>query len=254
MVALVAAGTVGTCLSVWRAGPPVVTSVVSAPRDVGFPISPVDCRAAPNDNDPHMTVLAYPSYGGRRAAVDRAWWAPGSKTEVNVSGDLHDQIFHEVLPQELYVDVGANVGQMAMPGLVANKTTYAFDPLAYDVTKLCAGVKENLKRAWATEENAAKVHIFHALVGNESRANVSISRPEAAFGKFEQASVFPQTIGVVRKPKLETEYVPMVTLDAMVPADMPVGLVKIDVQGFELPVVQGAGTVLAAPGVHLFVS
>jgi FkbM family methyltransferase len=113
------------------------------------------------------------------------------------------------------------------------------DPLLYDVTKICTSLKENLKRGWATQEGASKLHIFHALVGNESQSNVSISRPHESFGKFEQASLFPNTIGVARKPKLVTEHVPMVTLDEMVPPDLPIGLVKIDVQGFELPVVQG---------------
>lgn len=47
-------------------------------------------------------------------------------------------------------------------------------------------------------------------------------------------------LGVVRKPKtLVEEVVPMLKLDDMVPTNLPVGLVKIDVQGFEWPVVQG---------------
>ena len=46
--------------------------------------------------------------------------------------------------------------------------------------------------------------------------------------------------GVSRKPQtLVEEVVPMVRLDDIVPKNVPVGLVKIDVQGFEFPVVQG---------------
>ena len=84
------------------------------------------------------------------------------------------------------------------------------------------------------------LHLFRSLVGNESKANVSILRPDASFGKFEQASLFANTIGVARKPQtLVQEFVPMTTLDSIVSPDVAVGLVKIDVQGFEWPVVQG---------------
>lgn len=62
----------------------------------------------------------------------------------------------------------------------------------------------------------------------------------STFGKFEQASLFPGTIGVARKPKtIVKEFVPIVRLDEVIPSDLPIGLVKIGVQGFEWPVVQG---------------
>ena len=204
----------------------------------GSKLQPVDCSKIPADNDPHFTVYNFPQID-KQAIIDYPWWNGGKEKNTTRTEEIYDQVFKEVLPNELYIDVGANIGQMTLPGIIASKLTYAFDPLLYDVTKICSGLKENLVRGLATQEGASKLHLFHALVGNESQSNVSISRPEESFGKFEQASLFSNTIGVAKKPKLVTEHVPMVTLDEMVPPDMPIGLVKIDVQGFELQVVQG---------------
>jgi len=213
-------------------------SAKHAQEQHGSKLQPVDCSKIPADNDPHFTLVTFPQVD-KQVVIDYPWWSGGKDKNLTKTDEMYAQVFEEVLPNELYIDVGANIGQMTLPGIVASKLTYAFDPLLYDVTKICSGLKETLVRGLATQEGASKLHLFRALVGNESQSNVSISRPEEAFGKFEQASLFSNTIGVARKPKLVTEHVPMVTLDEMVPPDMPIGLVKIDVQGFELQVVQG---------------
>jgi len=213
-------------------------SAKHAQEQHGSKLQPVDCSKIPADNDPHFTLVTFPQVD-KQVVIDYPWWSGGKDKNLTKTDEMYAQVFEEVLPNELYIDVGANIGQMTLPGIVASKLTYAFDPLLYDVTKICSGLKETLVRGLATQEGASKLHLFRALVGNESQSNVSISRPDEAFGKFEQASLFSNTIGVARKPKLVTEHVPMVTLDEMVPPDMPIGLVKIDVQGFELQVVQG---------------
>lgn len=172
--------------------------------------------------------------------MDFAPWSPG-KDQEKIFDESNGGLYHQILeidPNEIFIDVGANIGQMAMVGLVSGVTTLAFDPLEYDMMKICSGVNETMKRGHTqTTEN---LHLFRALVGNESQTNVSITRPDDAFGKFEQASLFANTIGVARKPKSYVkEYVPMITLDEVIPPHLPIGLVKIDVQGFEWPVVQG---------------
>ena len=129
---------------------------------------------------------------------------------------------------------------MTLTGLISNITTFAFDPLEYDMIKICTGVKETISRGFMPPSNRNNLHLFRALVGNESKANVTISRPDDSFGKFEQASLFPGTIGVAKKPKkLVEEVVPMLALDDVLPDNRPIGLIKIDVQGFEWPVIQG---------------
>ncbi len=201
-------------------------------------IKPIDCGTVPIDTEPHFAVYEFPDFN-RSAVVDFPPWAPGNRGSHAIIGGLFDQIL-SVEPNEVFIDVGANIGQMALAGLVGGKTTFAFDPLEYDIKKICAGMKETLGRGWTTQEAINQLHLYRALVGNESQTNVSISRPDDSFGKFEQASLFPGTIGVARKPKsMVKEFVPMVRLDEVIPSDVPIGLVKIDVQGFEWPVVQG---------------
>eukprot|EP00984_Skeletonema_dohrnii_P020448 scaffold9977_cov72-Skeletonema_dohrnii-CCMP3373.AAC.1 len=202
-------------------------------------LDPIDCSNIPIDTEPHYSIAEFTLYN-KTAVIDYAPWSSGKdgkKVFDENNGGLYHQIL-DVYQDEIFIDVGANIGQMAMVGLVSEVTTFAFDPLEYDIMKICSGVKETLKRGHAqTIEN---LYLFRALVGNESQSNVSITRPDDAFGKFEQASLFSNTIGVARKPKSYVkEYVPMIKLDEVIPPNLPIGLVKIDVQGFEWPVVQG---------------
>jgi len=202
-------------------------------------LEPIDCSNIPIDTEPHYSIAEFTLYN-KTAVVDYAPWSPG-KDGKQVFDENNGGLYHQILDvdqDEIFIDVGANIGQMAMVGLVSEVTTFAFDPLEYDIMKICSGVKETVKRGHTqTIEN---LYLFRALVGNESQSNVSITRPDDAFGKFEQASLFSNTIGVARKPKSYVkEYVPMIKLDEVIPPNLPIGLVKIDVQGFEWPVVQG---------------
>ena len=198
----------------------------------------IDCDAIQFDPKPNFAISDFPQ--NKSAVVD---YAPWSAVSPNTHKVHNENLFHQILSiptDELFIDVGANIGQMTLAGLAAGKITYAFDPLEYDITKICTGVKESIARGYVLPSQLKKMHLFRSLVGNESKANVSISRPDDSFGKFEQASLFANTIGVARKPQtLVQEFVPMTTLDSIVSPDVAVGLVKIDVQGFEWPVVQG---------------
>lgn len=215
------------------------------------------------DKEPHYTIQQYPNVS-KSAVIDHAPWS--SHQEVIIKHALLDQQILNIQSDSLFIDVGANIGQMTLTGLIRNIHTMAFDPLEYDITKICSGVKETMERGLISPTSMEKLHLYRAVVGNESRGNVSITRPDDGFGKFEQASLFKDTIGeflymdvyyalihsvqltknpiilagVARKPQtLVEEVVPMVKLDDIVPTNLPVGLVKIDVQGFEWPVVQG---------------
>ena len=202
-------------------------------------LEPIRCNNIPTDTEPHYTIEEFPVYN-KTAVVDYPPWAPGKDTK-HIFDENNGGLYHQILaiePGEIFIDVGANIGQMAIVGLVSGVTTFAFDPLEYDMMKICSGVNETVTRRHT--ETTENLHLFRALVGNESQTNVSITRPGDDFGKFEQASLFANTIGVARKPKSYVkEYVPMITLDEVIPPHLPIGLVKIDVQGFEWPVVQG---------------
>lgn len=206
-------------------------------------LKPVSCNNVPMDSDPHYSVAEFPLYN-KSAVVNYAPWSRWKERVIfdgeSSGGGLYHQIL-DISPNEIFIDVGANIGQMTLVGLISGVATFAFDPLEYDIMKICSGVNETVRRGYATQKlSIENLHLFRALVGNESRSNVSITRPDDAFGKFEQASLFENTIGVARKPKSYVkEYVPMIRLDEVIPPNLPIGLVKIDVQGFEWPVVQG---------------
>ena len=205
----------------------------------------VRCESVPIDTEPHFLLTTFPQ--NKKAIVDYPVWHPfvkkGAKTHMTAG-----KLFHQILnvdSNEAFIDVGANIGQMTLGALVGNKITYAFDPLEYDMKKICTGIQESLDRGLITQEAVDRLHLYRTLVGNESLTNTSISRPDESFGKFEQASLSAKTMNASQKvPKIVQEYVSMVTLDEVIPSDVPIGLVKIDVQGFEWPVVQGMKGIL----------
>ncbi len=209
-------------------------------------LKPVSCNNIPMDSEPHYSVAEFPLYN-KSAVVNYAPWSAWKEKKIFDGGGSNNNgglLYHQILdisPNEIFIDVGANIGQMTLVGLISGVATFAFDPLEYDIVKICSGVNETVRRGYATQKlSSENLHLFRALVGNESQSNVSITRPDDAFGKFEQASLFQNTIGVARKPKSYVkEYVPMIRLDEVIPPNLPIGLVKIDVQGFEWPVVQG---------------
>jgi FkbM family methyltransferase len=221
------------------------------------PIKPVNCTAVPSDTDPHMILHTYTDHLSSSsnvlvAAVDAPWWMTKERQSsklISSSDDmLSELIFTKIRSDEIYIDVGANIGQTSMPALVSNNmlATYAFDPLGFDITKLCEGTKMNVQLDYTTSEHVQKnFFIFQSLVGNITVPEFNISRPDESFGRFEQSSIYGNTVGVVRKPTLVTETVPMVRLDDIIPTHLPIGLVKIDVQGNELPVVQGMHELLS---------
>ena len=159
-----------------------------------FIIDPVDCKSVSIDADPRYTIQQYPSRS-MSAVIDHAPWSAHRDTVVKDA--LLDQQILNMDRDDLFIDVGANIGQMLITGLISNISTIAFDPLIYDITKICTGVKETVARGFMPHGNTDRLHLFRAVVGNESKANVTISRPDDSFGKFEQASLFKDTSGVL---------------------------------------------------------
>ncbi len=196
----------------------------------------VDCATVPMDTEPYFGVTKFPQ--NKMAIVDNPVWK--KRPTWNYSRRTIMHLIQDVQPDEAFIDVGANIGQMTLGALAGGKIIYAFDPLAYDITKICSGIQESLNRGYFAQTEADRLQLYRVLVGNESLTNASVTRPDDAFGKFDQASVLENTMTVQKKPNSYVkEYVPMVTLDEIIPANLRVGLVKIDVQGFEWPVVQG---------------
>jgi FkbM family methyltransferase len=212
----------------------------------------VDCTTIPQDDAPNDQEVHLVDYNDTKVMLDVAWWQRNKDPQLQISqkeDHLMDLIFQETLLEELLIDVGSNVGKYSMLGLVTGRETYAFDPLEFNAIKQCHAIQKNILQGFASQENAKhKYHYFRAAVGDEDKDEIDISRPEDKFGKFDQASMLGNTIGVVTKPKLVIEKVPMLTLDTIIPDEgdsKPIGLVKIDVQGVELLVVKGMTKILS---------
>jgi len=147
-------------------------------------------------------------------------------------------------PGAAFLDVGANVGFMTFFAPATDRPVYAFDPVSYGVSKLCEGVLVNLAARTLRWDQGALVHIFHAAVGPESRKGVEITRPADKVGFFDQASLSAGAV-LTSKDRTTTERVDMLRLDDVIPKDVPVGVVKIDVQGHEEGVLRSMAQILA---------
>eukprot|EP00984_Skeletonema_dohrnii_P006258 scaffold2246_cov72-Skeletonema_dohrnii-CCMP3373.AAC.2 len=118
-------------------------------------LEPIDCSNIPIDTEPHYSIAEFALYN-KTAVVDYPPWSAG-KDGKKVFDENNGGLYHQILDvdqDEIFIDVGANIGQMAMVGLVSEVTTFVFDPLEYDIMKICSGVKETVKRGHAqTIEN-----------------------------------------------------------------------------------------------------
>jgi len=192
---------------------------------------------------------------GPKYMVSYSWWdlrgSPHQKTYeqmrtggANDSVELVQKLILASPPGAAFLDVGANVGFMTFFAPATGRPVYAFDPISYDVSKLCEGVLVNLAARTLDVPQSALVSIFHAAVGPAPRKGIEITRPADRVGFFDQASLSPRAVLVAQDQKT-TERVDMLTLDHVVPEDAPVGVVKIDVQGHEEGVLVGMAGILA---------
>lgn len=134
------------------------------------------------------------------------------------------------------VDVGANVGEYvaAVLKLVSPISVIAIEPLPpchKQLASVLAGNKKNLLVKAAAGELNGEVEMYST---GDSKMS-SILLPHAGIA----ANYQPGDCATVQKLK-----VPLVRIDDVVPANTPVGLLKLDVQGFELSALRGAESTL----------
>jgi len=155
----------------------------------------------------------------------------------------HAAVLRRLRPSFI-VDVGANAGQFS---LLARETCptapiVAFEPLT--------GAAARYRRLFAGD---AQTRLEQVAIGAApGQATLHVSRRD------DSSSLLPigplQTATFAGTDEAGTEAVAVAPLSAYLsPADIPAGaLLKIDVQGYELPVIEGCGALLGSFG-HVYV-
>lgn len=151
------------------------------------------------------------------------------------------QIFRRFCtPQTVLVDVGANFGYFTILGanLIGNTgdgRVFAFEPNP----KLAALVRRNIEINWSM----APINFIEAAVADFA-GEVSLHIP-AGHGANASLSA-PEEMDCIKQT------VPVTSLDAALPTDLQVDLMKIDVEGHEAGVLRGAkGVIARSPNLHL---
>jgi FkbM family methyltransferase len=144
--------------------------------------------------------------------------------------------FRDSPPDALMVDVGSNVGLASMPVAAMGRKVIAFEPVPSNQRAFMLSVCVN--------GFADRVTLVRAAVGGASgTADIYVPRGRAdntAIGKGASTANVGGSADALR--------VPVVTLDTFLrPEDIKrIWLIKIDVQGYELRVLEGARAVLGA--------
>jgi len=140
------------------------------------------------------------------------------------------------------IDVGANVGIMTL--IFAKQVNEFGRVFSYEPNPLPMGLlKKSLVANWVHNRVVLKPFAVGSEPGHldlrfsrESLGGATLSKPDTA-GTFEQTASYVASEEVVR--------VEVHTLDADFPVDLPIRLLKIDVEGFEHNVLAGASRLLS---------
>lgn len=158
----------------------------------------------------------------------------------NIYNGLHEFedmgfLLHFLRPADLFVDVGANAGSFTiLASSVIGARTVAFEPIPSTFERL--------------EENV-RLNDIDALV-------TCVNGGVAASGGRITFTTGDDAMNHVAAPGAETDTgmsVEVTTLDTALHGEDP-ALIKIDVEGFELPVLEGATRTLERPGLRAVIA
>jgi FkbM family methyltransferase len=213
------------------------TTSSSMPYNISF--DSIDCATYPGSKTPFLQLV---SYNSNASKLQGSTYYVSKVSQKIMSLEPQAMMKYVInatttAPGELFVDIGGNIGMYTLSALTLGIPILSVEPIAYNLERLSEGYRKNMETV--NPPDAAQFTLLKAAVANEAKAEMNISHPTAAFGKQDQSSLFANTIGVVRKPVLEIETVPLLRLDQVIPANVPIGFVKIDVQGAEYWVLEG---------------
>ena len=172
-------------------------------------------------------------------------WVPGTRVIVrpgetgmtqNVYCGLQDfedmaYVLHVMTPQDLFVDVGANVGSYTLLACAGKGACgFCFEPVPSTYRRLL----DNL--------------VLNNLTSRVRALNIGLASEdgELAFSALENCMNHVIMNGARHT---ESVTVPVKTLDSVLRGESP-SLMKIDVEGFETSVLDGAQETLANPSLH----
>ena len=137
-------------------------------------------------------------------------------------------VLHALRPDDLLVDIGANVGSYTLLGGAAGAQVLAVEPIPATF-------------AWLTRNIAV-----NGLNGRVLALNLGLGCDEGRLRFTRGLDTVNHVLGAGESADAMIE-VPVSPLDAVLAGRSPT-LIKIDVEGYETEVLAGAGQALAAPG------
>lgn len=156
----------------------------------------------------------------------------------NIYSGLHEYshmayVLHTMTPDSLFVDIGANVGSYTLlASAVRQARSYAFEPVPQTYERLMANLRLNNLETLVTALN---------LGLSEEEGELVFVIDEDSTNHVLRPSENEKTADVTR--------VQVLPLDEVLKDESP-SLLKIDVEGFETPVIRGAIETLQKDSLH----
>lgn len=131
-------------------------------------------------------------------------------------------------PDRVFIDVGAHIGYLGLVGAKYAQRAFLYEPGLASFGRMTRNLA--LNPVLAAKITARRIAI--SSTSGEMTLYASLAGPDTASLR-------------ALSPDAVSELVRVETLDAEIPADSPVGLIKIDVEGAEMDVLDGARRILA---------
>jgi FkbM family methyltransferase len=165
-----------------------------------------------------------------RESIGSCIWRVGI-FELHVS----EAIYRLLEPGEWAVDVGANIGHMS--AIMAQRVGTSGKVLAFEPQPRVLQELHYNVALWAKNPNLATILVYPVALSDSSR--------EGLLGLPAELNKNGGLASVVTAETDKTKFADSVSItlekfDAVVPANKPIGLLKIDVEGHELAVLNGA--------------
>lgn len=183
----------------------------------------------------HKNPIVYPFIENTFLVVDKGM----SSAELQIYTSLYDTnemlfMMHFLRPEDTFVDIGANIGVYSiLASGVAGAKSLAFEPIPSTFSRLKRNINYNNLQD--------KAELFNLGVGDK-----------------EETLVFSDSLDAINHVITDGNYsgpvtnIPVSSLDKLMTNQTP-NLLKIDVEGFEANVINGASETLKQPDLRVII-